>query len=67
MRQFLQSVTFHSVQMDDTEAIRKCSESNLRKLHEKVQEMLDTGIIKPIDRTIFEKDQVEAAIRWQMS
>lgn len=60
MGAFLKAISFHSVQLDDFASAPNEIQQTFRKT---VQDMLDSGVIKPINRTIFGIDEVETAIR----
>lgn len=61
MAQFLKNITFHSIQVDLSKWGFGGQLDNIRN---KIQEMLNEGIIKPIKRTIFHYNEVESAFRW---
>ncbi|XP_065218307.1 fatty acid synthase-like [Planococcus citri] len=62
---FLNDITFYSVQLD----VLLLNHKNpiVFGIFEKIQKMLEQGIIKPIDRTIFQIDEVESAFRLMAS
>lgn len=57
---FLKAITFHSVQLDEMETLPR--EKRLL-FHKTVQDMVDNGVVKPLCRTIFDRNEVESAIR----
>ncbi|XP_065221120.1 fatty acid synthase-like isoform X2 [Planococcus citri] len=62
---FLNDIVFYSVQLD---VISRCDENEtVMGISQKLQQMLDEGIIKPINRTIFQSDDVESAFRYMAS
>ncbi|XP_065209089.1 fatty acid synthase-like [Planococcus citri] len=61
---FVNNISFHSIQLD---VIMKTSPKLTCELRDKLQKMLDKKIIKPIQRTIFQADEVESAFRHMAS
>ncbi|XP_065216376.1 fatty acid synthase-like [Planococcus citri] len=62
---FLNDIVFYSVQLD-VAALNSQSEITVG-IFNKLKEMLDQGIIKPIQRTVFQTNEVESAFRFMAS
>ncbi|XP_065221121.1 fatty acid synthase-like [Planococcus citri] len=62
---FLNDIVFYSVQSDVV--TRGDKNKTVMGVSQKLQQMLDDGIIKPINRTIFKTDDVESAFRYMAS
>ncbi|XP_065221118.1 fatty acid synthase-like isoform X2 [Planococcus citri] len=63
---FLNDIVFYSVQLE-TVTRSYNNETSTGNINQKLQQMLDEGIIKPINRTIFKTDDVESAFRYMAS
>ncbi|XP_065209086.1 fatty acid synthase-like [Planococcus citri] len=61
LRHFLKNISFHSVQLD---LIMHNDMKLLKELGERMQNMLNQGIIKPIKRIVFQANEVESAFRY---
>uniref|UniRef100_T1ITL1 Fatty acid synthase n=1 Tax=Strigamia maritima TaxID=126957 RepID=T1ITL1_STRMM len=64
MSVFLKNVTFHGILLDALFEKDNPMQSRVRKL---VQDGIDCGVVQPLNRTVFERDQVEAAFRFMAS
>ncbi|XP_065221985.1 fatty acid synthase-like isoform X2 [Planococcus citri] len=61
LKQFLNNISYHGIHLD---VIIQDKSKILLEIQSKFQKMLDKGIIKPIQRTIFQMNQVESAFRY---
>ncbi|XP_065217068.1 fatty acid synthase-like [Planococcus citri] len=61
---FVNNISFHSIQLG---LIMKTNRHLTLAVKEKVTELLKQGVIKPIQRTIFQADEVESAFRFMAS
>ncbi|KAK0070760.1 hypothetical protein PV325_014134, partial [Microctonus aethiopoides] len=61
MASFLKEISFHGILLDNL-----FNTSSEQKIHlkELLQKGLDNGLIKPLTRTVFSKDQIEEAFRY---
>ncbi|XP_065214305.1 fatty acid synthase-like [Planococcus citri] len=61
LNHFINDITFHCIHLDEI----ICKQNGITsKLQEKMQKMIDRGIIKPIQRTVFQANQIESAFRF---
>ncbi|XP_065215656.1 fatty acid synthase-like [Planococcus citri] len=61
LEHFLNDISFHSIQMD----LGDRGDSHLKiALRNKLSELLDQGVVKPLHRTVFQADEVESAYRF---
>ncbi|XP_065217079.1 fatty acid synthase-like [Planococcus citri] len=58
---FVNNISFHSIQLD---LMMLTNRYLTLAMKEKVSELLNQGIIKPIQRTIFQADEIESAFRF---
>ncbi|CAH0385876.1 unnamed protein product [Bemisia tabaci] len=61
MEMFLKETSFHGVMLD---SLFSAPEEWKEKLHSAVTEGIKCGAIKPLVRTVFEKDEIEQAFRY---
>lgn len=61
MEVFLKEISFHGVMLD---SLFNCPREWQHSFHRQVQEIIDSGAVKPLVRTVFESDQVEQAFRY---
>lgn len=61
MEVFLKEISFHGVMLD---SLCECSDEIKKTFQKRVQEIIDSGAVKPLVRTVFEYDQVEQAFRY---
>lgn len=58
---FLKNITFHGILLD---ALFAGSSSDWREVSKLVTEGMETGLVKPLKATVFERDDVENAFRF---
>ena len=58
---FLKNVSFHGVQLD---ALLADGNKDWGRVHQLVAEGIQTGIVRPLDTTIFQRDELEEAFRY---
>ncbi|XP_065209088.1 fatty acid synthase-like [Planococcus citri] len=61
LRHFLKNITFHSIQLD---LIAHNHTKLFSEIGDRMQNMLNQGIIKPIKRIVFQANEVESAFRY---
>ncbi|XP_065209085.1 fatty acid synthase-like [Planococcus citri] len=61
LRHFLKNICFYSVQLD---LIMRTDIKLLSELGDRMQNMINQGIIKPIKRIVFQANEVESAFRY---
>lgn len=61
MRHFLKGITLHGIQLD---AILRNKPTIFREIHRLLTDGIEQGVVQPLDRTIFNMDQVEDAFRY---
>ncbi|XP_065209087.1 fatty acid synthase-like [Planococcus citri] len=61
LRHFLKNISFHSVQLD---LIMRTDIKLLSDVRDRMQTILNQGIIKPIKRIVFQANEVESAFRY---
>lgn len=61
MEVFLKEISFHGVMLD---SLFNCPVEWQQSFQRQVQEIIDSGAVKPLVHTVFESDQVEQAFRY---
>ncbi|XP_065217199.1 fatty acid synthase-like [Planococcus citri] len=61
LEHFINNITFHSIQLD---LVVRSNRQLALAIRNKLVELFDQGVIKPIHRTIFQADEVESAFRF---
>jgi fatty acid synthase, animal type len=61
MRHFLKGITLHGIQLD---SIMQHKPVIFREIHRLITDGIEQGVVQPLDRTIFNMDQVEEAFRY---
>ncbi|RNA09364.1 fatty acid synthase [Brachionus plicatilis] len=62
MSVFLKNISFHGILLDSL--FDKSNEHEWKTVHDLVQNGIETGVVKPLNATIFAKDQIEQAFRF---
>jgi fatty acid synthase, animal type len=61
MRHFLKGITLHGIQLD---SVMKHKPTVSREIHRLLTDGIERGVVQPLDRTIFARDQIEDAFRY---
>ena len=61
MAVFLRNVSFHGIQLD---ALFEPGNPDWQTVHDLVSKGIEDGTVKPLQTTVFERDDVEAAFRF---
>ncbi|XP_054714096.1 fatty acid synthase-like [Uloborus diversus] len=67
LKRFLKNISFHGVFLDQLLDNEESSQNILRQISQLIKEGIRNGVVKPLKRTVFEKDEVEAAFRYMAS
>lgn len=61
---FLQNISFHAVFLDQLFERNASTERNLHEIMSLIKEGINKGVVKPLDRTVFGRNDVEDAFRY---